>query len=153
MQGHRRCSLAWRERLQVRSMSDDRQTFVADKATETGTVSSKSLAQPALIIHSPYGERRIGAITAMKARAPVLGGNFGVWGGLFSTYDCAVKGYGLTTSFDESHKLTGGKHTKEGRSVERNHRRLLYRWITRRSRRLQSNAQRRHHLRHSPRRH
>ena len=25
-------------------------------------------------------------------RAPVLGGNFGVWGGLFSTYDCAVKG-------------------------------------------------------------
>jgi len=29
----------------------------------------------------------------MKARAPVLGGNFGVWGGLFSTYDCAVKGY------------------------------------------------------------
>jgi mitochondrial import inner membrane translocase subunit TIM17 len=41
---------------------------------------------------SPYGERRIGALTAMKARAPVLGGNFGVWGGLFSTYDCAVKG-------------------------------------------------------------
>lgn len=25
-------------------------------------------------------------------RAPVLGGNFGVWGGLFSTYDCAMKG-------------------------------------------------------------
>ena len=32
------------------------------------------------------------AITAIKARAPVIGGNFGVWGGLFSTYDCAVKG-------------------------------------------------------------
>jgi len=42
--------------------------------------------------NSPYGERRIGAITAMKARAPVLGGNFGVWGGLFSSFDCAVKG-------------------------------------------------------------
>jgi hypothetical protein len=28
---------------------------------------------------------------AIKARAPVLGGNFGVWGGLFSTYDCTVK--------------------------------------------------------------
>ena len=42
--------------------------------------------------NSPYGERRIGAITAIKARAPVLGGNFGVWGGLFSTFDCAVKG-------------------------------------------------------------
>lgn len=22
----------------------------------------------------------------------MLGGNFGVWGGLFSTFDCAVKG-------------------------------------------------------------
>lgn len=43
--------------------------------------------------NSPYGERRIGALTAIKARAPVLGGNFGVWGGLFSTFDCAVKGY------------------------------------------------------------
>lgn len=32
------------------------------------------------------------AITAIKARAPVLGGNFGVWGGMFSTFDCAVKG-------------------------------------------------------------
>ncbi|EGX43886.1 hypothetical protein AOL_s00210g333 [Orbilia oligospora ATCC 24927] len=42
--------------------------------------------------NSPMGERRIGAITAIKARAPVLGGNFGVWGGLFGTFDCAVKG-------------------------------------------------------------
>lgn len=42
--------------------------------------------------NSPYGERRIGALTAIKMRAPVLGGNFGVWGGLFSTYDCAIKG-------------------------------------------------------------
>lgn len=42
--------------------------------------------------NSPYGERRIGALTAIKMRAPVLGGNFGVWGGLFSTFDCAVKG-------------------------------------------------------------
>jgi import inner membrane translocase subunit TIM17 len=25
-------------------------------------------------------------------RAPVLGGNFGIWGGLFSSFDCAVKG-------------------------------------------------------------
>lgn len=28
----------------------------------------------------------------MKARAPVLGGNFAVWGGLFSTFDCTLKG-------------------------------------------------------------
>ncbi|KAJ5171479.1 hypothetical protein N7463_005208 [Penicillium fimorum] len=42
--------------------------------------------------NSPYGERRIGALTAIKARAPVLGGNFGCWGGLFSIYDCSIKG-------------------------------------------------------------
>ena len=43
--------------------------------------------------NSPRGERLGGSLSAIKARAPVLGGNFGVWGGLFSTYDCAVKGY------------------------------------------------------------
>ncbi|GBC00330.1 hypothetical protein RclHR1_03810019 [Rhizophagus clarus] len=42
--------------------------------------------------NSPRGERIIGAITAVKARSPVLGGNFAVWGGLFSTFDCALKG-------------------------------------------------------------
>ncbi|ODQ82415.1 hypothetical protein BABINDRAFT_30454 [Babjeviella inositovora NRRL Y-12698] len=41
--------------------------------------------------NSPYGERRIGMLSAIKARAPVVGGNFGVWGGLFSTFDCSVK--------------------------------------------------------------
>lgn len=43
--------------------------------------------------NSPKGYRFPGAISAVKARAPVLGGNFGVWGGLFSTFDCAIKGY------------------------------------------------------------
>ncbi|EIW72008.1 mitochondrial import inner membrane translocase subunit [Tremella mesenterica] len=43
--------------------------------------------------NSPRGERLTGSLSAIKARAPVLGGNFGVWGGLFSTFDCAVKGY------------------------------------------------------------
>jgi hypothetical protein len=28
--------------------------------------------------------------TAIKARAPVLGGNFAVWGGLFSVFDCSL---------------------------------------------------------------
>ena len=41
--------------------------------------------------NSPYGERSYGALSAIKARAPVVGGNFGVWGGLFSTFDCTVK--------------------------------------------------------------
>ena len=40
---------------------------------------------------SPYGERRLGAITAVKARAPITAGNFGVWGGVFSSADCVVK--------------------------------------------------------------
>lgn len=39
------------------------------------------------------GERLVGALSSVKARAPVTGGNFGVWGGMFSTFDCAVKGY------------------------------------------------------------
>jgi len=43
--------------------------------------------------NSPRGERMLGSLSAIKARAPVLGGNFGIWGGLFSTFDCAVKGY------------------------------------------------------------
>ncbi|KIY44394.1 mitochondrial import inner membrane translocase, subunit Tim17/22 [Fistulina hepatica ATCC 64428] len=42
--------------------------------------------------NSPRGERFVGAISSMKARAPVTGGNFGVWGGMFSTFDCVVKG-------------------------------------------------------------
>ena len=36
-------------------------------------------------------KRSYGALSAIKARAPVVGGNFGVWGGLFSTFDCTVK--------------------------------------------------------------
>ncbi|KAG8797178.1 translocase of the inner membrane [Serendipita sp. 399] len=43
--------------------------------------------------NSPKGERLVGALSSIKARAPVTGGNFGVWGGMFSTFDCAVKGY------------------------------------------------------------
>ncbi|KAG6885923.1 hypothetical protein C0993_007941 [Termitomyces sp. T159_Od127] len=43
--------------------------------------------------NSPRGERFVGAISSIKARAPVTGGNFGVWGGMFSTFDCAVKGW------------------------------------------------------------
>lgn len=42
--------------------------------------------------NSPYGERWQGVKSAVRLRAPTLGGNFGAWGGVFSTYDCAVKG-------------------------------------------------------------
>jgi len=40
--------------------------------------------------NSPRGERILGMTTAVKARAPVLGGNFAVWGGLFSSFDCTL---------------------------------------------------------------
>lgn len=31
-----------------------------------------------------------GSLTAIKQRAPVLGGSFAVWGGVFSTIDCSL---------------------------------------------------------------
>ena len=69
--------------------------------------------------NSPRGERLVGSLSAIKARAPVLGGNFGVWGGLFSSFDCAVKGYrqkedpwnAITAGF-----LTGGSLAFRGES-------------------------------------
>ena len=40
--------------------------------------------------NSPRGDRIRGGISAMSLRAPTLGGNFAVWGGLFSFYDCGI---------------------------------------------------------------
>ena len=40
--------------------------------------------------NSPVGERVRGGLMAVKARAPILGGNFAVWGGLFSCFDCTL---------------------------------------------------------------
>lgn len=40
--------------------------------------------------HSPRGEKFSGMATAVKGRAPVLGGNFAVWGLLFSSVDCTL---------------------------------------------------------------
>lgn len=40
---------------------------------------------------APRGEKFKGAISAMKQRAPILGGNFAVWGGLFSSFDCILQ--------------------------------------------------------------
>lgn len=42
--------------------------------------------------NSPRGARFRGAIDAVKMRAPVLGGNFAVWGGMFSFFDCTMQG-------------------------------------------------------------
>lgn len=40
--------------------------------------------------NSPRGEKMLGMSTAVKSRAPVLGGNFAVWGLLFSSIDCTL---------------------------------------------------------------
>jgi import inner membrane translocase subunit TIM17 len=38
--------------------------------------------------NSPRGDRLRGAFNGVSLRAPTLGGNFAVWGGLFATFDC-----------------------------------------------------------------
>lgn len=43
--------------------------------------------------HSPVGGRLRGGFNAVTLRAPILGGNFAVWGGLFSTFDCTYAYY------------------------------------------------------------
>ncbi|CAM9772127.1 unnamed protein product [Discosporangium mesarthrocarpum] len=40
--------------------------------------------------NAPKGQRLLGSLAAVKARAPVLGGNFAVWGGLFACFDCSM---------------------------------------------------------------
>ncbi|KAF0980874.1 hypothetical protein FDP41_012662 [Naegleria fowleri] len=55
------------------------------------------------------GERLAGAITTMKTRGPISGGNFGVWGGLFSTFECALMYYRGKEDFVNS--ITSGALT------------------------------------------
>jgi len=40
--------------------------------------------------NSPSGQRFSGAVYAAKSRAPILGGNFAVWGVLYSSFDCTL---------------------------------------------------------------
>lgn len=78
--------------------------------------------------NSPYGERWQGSKSAIRLRAPTIGGNFGAWGGTFSIFDCIVKGVrktedpwnGIISGF-----LTGGtlavrggwRHSRNGAIV------------------------------------
>lgn len=39
---------------------------------------------------APVGSRLQGSLSAVQARAPVLGGQFAVWGGLFACCDCTL---------------------------------------------------------------
>uniref|UniRef100_T1J862 Mitochondrial import inner membrane translocase subunit TIM17 n=1 Tax=Strigamia maritima TaxID=126957 RepID=T1J862_STRMM len=42
--------------------------------------------------NAPSGVNRrfLGSLVAIKERGPIVGGNFAVWGGLFSTIDCSL---------------------------------------------------------------
>ncbi|KAF0852759.1 mitochondrial TIM23 translocase of inner membrane Tim17 subunit (core translocase) [Andalucia godoyi] len=40
--------------------------------------------------NAPRGYRMQGAIQMAKLRAPIVGGNFAVWGGLFSSFECSL---------------------------------------------------------------
>ncbi len=40
--------------------------------------------------HSPKGYRLSGGYSAVTLRAPVVGSNFAVWGGLFAVFDCSI---------------------------------------------------------------
>lgn len=40
--------------------------------------------------NAPRGFRWAGALQTAKQRSPIVGGNFGVWGGLFSFFDCSL---------------------------------------------------------------
>ncbi|XP_060526521.1 mitochondrial import inner membrane translocase subunit Tim17-B [Cylas formicarius] len=39
---------------------------------------------------SGINRRLLGSVTAIKQRSPIIAGNFAVWGGMFSTIDCAL---------------------------------------------------------------
>ncbi|XP_077285379.1 translocase of the inner mitochondrial membrane 17b [Arctopsyche grandis] len=39
---------------------------------------------------SGFNKRLVGSLTAIKHRSPIIAGNFGVWGGVFSTVDCTL---------------------------------------------------------------
>jgi len=42
---------------------------------------------------APSGARLAGSLSAVQARAPVLGGQFAIWGGIFACYDCSLTSF------------------------------------------------------------
>ena len=41
--------------------------------------------------HAPAGQRMKGISSAVRVRAPIIGGNFAAWGGMFSGFDCLLQ--------------------------------------------------------------
>lgn len=46
-----------------------------------------------LMRNSTQGGRLVGSMSVIKARAPIVGGNLGMWSGMLSAFDCAVTGW------------------------------------------------------------
>lgn len=46
--------------------------------------------------NAPKQARIRGGLVAARMRSPMIGGNFGVWGGLFSVFDCSMAYYRKT---------------------------------------------------------
>jgi mitochondrial import inner membrane translocase subunit TIM17 len=59
--------------------------------------------------NSPRGERLYGSMMAIKQRAPVLGGQFSSWGGLFSCFDCTL--VAIRKKEDPLNSITAGAMT------------------------------------------
>ena len=53
-------------------------------------ISSEVLKIQSGMWYSPRKERLFGGVMLLKKRAPVLGGSFALWGGLFSMTDCLL---------------------------------------------------------------
>ncbi len=51
---------------------------------------------------SPKGSRLLGAIGNTASRAPVMGGQFAVWGGLFACCDCSLSALRQKVSYSYS---------------------------------------------------
>jgi len=45
------------------------------------------------LINAPKGQRFFSGLCHVRNRAPFLGGNFGLWGGMFSSMECLLISY------------------------------------------------------------
>jgi import inner membrane translocase subunit TIM17 len=75
--------------------------------------------------NAPKHARLAGGLSAARVRAPILGGNFGVWGGLFSVFDCSLAHFRKTEdawNAIAAGGLTGGTLAARagGRAIVRN---------------------------------
>ena len=61
--------------------------------------------------NAPRGERLRGGFEAMRQRGPVIGGNFAVWGGLFSSFECLLMKMKGTEKEDMTIAVTSGALT------------------------------------------